>query len=114
MVVFVVILNVLIGLVCLAVAFVVWMLRRKVASASDKILSVERSVYRVLNPAPPKIEKARRGSQSARAKYLKLEMQTQKMQQIVAMLSVGRGFWMRRAAVSRTVSRGGAVPRVNK
>jgi hypothetical protein len=103
MVVFVVILNVLLGLGCLGVAYAAWLVRRKIASATSGILSVERSVDRILHPAPNAIFKAQRGSQSAREKYAKLEIQTQKMQQIVSLLSFGRILWVRRGSARKRI-----------
>jgi hypothetical protein len=103
MVVFVVILNVLVGLGCLGVAWATWQVRRKVAKANSGILSVERSVYRILHPAPTAMAKAQRGSQGAREKYAKLEVQTQKMRQIVSLLSFGRVMWVRRGSARKRV-----------
>jgi hypothetical protein len=101
MVVFVVILNVLIGFGCLGVAWVLVQLRGKIASASEQILSIERSVDRILHPAPNAIYKAQRGSQATRQQYAKLEAQTQKIYQLLSILSLGRGVWLRRSVLSR-------------
>lgn len=89
----VVVLNVLISLVCLFVAWQVWNLRRVLGAAADAILLAERNTYNVLHGAPEAITQGQMGVGEARESYQQLELQLQKVQQVVTLLSLVQRVW---------------------
>jgi hypothetical protein len=101
MLVAVIILNLLLGCLCLAVALMVWKLRPKIAHISETILSLDGTLDRALHIAPPKIYTAQRGSQEARQYYAKLETQLAKLNQMITILGLSQIIWRRRGSVLR-------------
>lgn len=87
--------NLLIGMVCLFVAWQLWQLKRRLATVADTLLSVERSVHNVLYDAPDYIYKGQTGINQLRQKYRQLEPQFQRAQQAIALLGVGQALWRR-------------------
>jgi len=98
----VVVLNVLISLLCLYVAWQVWNLRRVISSTTDAVLLAERNTYKVLHGAPEAISQGQEGIGGARDSYQQLELQLQKIQQVLTLLSLVQRVWglSRRSAVS--------------
>ncbi len=97
----VVALNVLISLLCLYVAWQVWNLRRALGAAADVLTDVERSTYQVLHGAPDAINLGQLGTRGLRASYQQLDLQLQKVQQVLALLGLVQRIW-------RSASRSGA------
>lgn len=113
----VVVLNVLISLLCLYVAWQVWNLRRVLAAAADAVLLAERNTYRILHPAPEAISQGQLGVGGARDSYQQLELQLQKIQQVLTLLSLVQRVWglSRRAALrSAKLSPGARLQRRRK
>lgn len=89
----VVVLNVLISLLCLYVAWQVWNLRRALGAAADAVLLAERNTYNVLHGAPEAISQGQVGIGGARDSYQQLELQLQKIQQVLTLLSLVQKVW---------------------
>lgn len=103
----VVVLNVLISLMCLYVAWQVWNLRRALRATADAVLLAERNTYNLLHGAPEAISQGQVGIGGARDSYQQLELQLQKFQQVLTLLSLIQRVWelSRRAALrSATLS----------
>jgi len=96
----VVVLNVLISLVCLYVAWQVWNLRRVLGAAADAILLAERNTYNVLHGAPEAILQGQAGVGGARDSYQQLELQLRKVQQVLTLLSLVQRVW--RSPITRS------------
>jgi hypothetical protein len=91
----VIVLNVLISLLCLYVTWRVWNLRKALAAAADILTAAERSTHAVLRGAPQAIERGQLGTSALRERYQQLEIQLQKVQQVLALLSLLQGVWRR-------------------
>lgn len=89
----VVVSNGFIGLLCLLTAWRLWQLKQRLAKAADKLLMFERSVHRLLNQAPDTISKGHSGLHQLRTNYQRLERQWQRVQQALALLSLGQSLW---------------------
>ena len=97
----VLIVNVLIALLCLYVAWQVWNLRRVLANVADTLISVERNTYAVLHGAPKAIITGQRGTRQLRKQYRQLQTQLQRAEQVLGLLSLGQTAWRRRSTVVR-------------
>lgn len=106
MVTFVVLINVLISLVCFYVAWRIVKLRRQIARVTDKIIAAERRTYAVLNPAPRQILKGQRGALQLQERYQQLENRLQRLQQVLALLSLGLRVWQGRTRTRARRGRG--------
>lgn len=87
--------NALLGLVCLAVAWQIWRMRRILASVAETLLMVDAVVHGVLHGAPDAIDRARTGTQQLRYSYQKLDAQIERLEKFMAFLSLGRLLWRR-------------------
>jgi hypothetical protein len=90
----------LIGIACLFVAWQVWKLRKTLVGVINTLDSVERSVYNILHPAPGYIYKGQSGSRTLRQKYENLQPQFERLQQVLALLSLGQTLWRRRSLLA--------------
>lgn len=97
--------NVLIALLCLYVAWQVWNLRRVLANVADTLISVERSTYAVLHGAPNAIIQGQRGTRQLRKQYRQLQVQLQRAEQVLGLLSLGQTAWRRSSTVVRRLKR---------
>jgi len=88
MVTVVVVLNVLISLLCLYVAWQVWNLRRTLAAVVDAITIAERNTYNLLQGAPNAISKGQLGVHGLRERYQQLELQLQQVQKVLTGLGL--------------------------
>jgi hypothetical protein len=93
MVTVVVVLNVLISLLCLYVAWQVWNLRRTLMVATAILTNVERSTYLVLHGAPNAISQGQLGVHGLRESYQQLDLQLQKVQQVLALIGLLQRAW---------------------
>src|SRR4028118_543837 len=103
----VVVLNVLISLLCLYVAWQVWNLRRALAAAADVLTLAERNTHVVLDGAPEAISQGQLGIHGARESYQKLKLQLQKIRQVLTILGLVQNVWRstRRSRASLLQSR---------
>jgi hypothetical protein len=92
----VLVINGLIGLVCLFVAWRLWKLKNQLSRAADTLISLERSVHRVLHGAPGYITRGQSSTHRLRHNLKQLERQLQRIQQMMTLLSIGQRLWQRR------------------
>lgn len=102
MVILVVILNLLLSLLCLYVAWRVWNLRRVLAATADAVTLAERNTYNVLHGAPNAIYRGQIGVEGLRERYQQLDLQVQQLQQVLTLLGLVKSIW-------RTTSRRSAM-----
>lgn len=88
MVTVVVVINVLISLLCLYVAWFLWNLRRSLSVAADVVTLFDRDTHNALYGAPNAISQGQLGVRASRGSYQKLEIQLQRVQQILAFLGL--------------------------
>lgn len=106
MVIFVIICNGMIGLICLFVAWQLWKLKHKLSGIANTLISAEHATHKVLNPAPGYIVKGQTGFQHLGDRYGKLELQLAQVQQILSLFSLGQLVWRRsRLQSARSVRR---------
>ena len=86
MVVVVVVINVVISLLCLYVAWYLWNLRRALAIATAVVTIFERDTHNALEGAPQAIIQGQLGVRGSRGSYQQLEMQLQRVQQVLGFL----------------------------
>lgn len=101
----VLVLNVLIALLCLYVAWQVWKLQRVLAKVADTLISVERRTYAVLHGAPEAIASGKRNTRKLRQQYRELETQLQRATQVLGLLSLGQRAWQMRSSQTRRQKR---------
>lgn len=90
MIIFVVVFNVLLSLLCLYVAWQLWNLRRALAITADVVALFERDTYNALHGAPNAISQGQLGVGNLRVSYQQLEIQLQRVQQILALLGLAQ------------------------
>ncbi|HLP91130.1 MAG TPA: hypothetical protein VK184_21445 [Nostocaceae cyanobacterium] len=95
MVITVVVINLLISLLLMFVAWQVWKLKQVLAVVADKLSEYERASYNGLHPAPENINLGQQGVYSLRQKQQGLKQQIQKAQQIISLMVLGRNLWRR-------------------
>ncbi len=99
----VIVFNVMISLACLYGAWRIWKLRRVLADAANAIAAAERNIHSGLHNAPEPIYRGQIGVRGVRQHYQQLEIQWQKIQQILAVLVLMQGIW--REALKRSSRR---------
>lgn len=97
----VLVINGLITLLCLFIAWQVWKISRVLGQVADTLIEVEQNTYNVLNPAPKVIMQGQKGMQQLRRQYRQLEPQLQKVERALALLGMGQLLWNRRSLVSQ-------------
>ena len=88
MVAVVVVINVLISLLCLYIAWFLWNLRRALSVAADVVTLFDRDTHNALYGAPQAISQGQLGIRATRGSYQNLEIQLQRVQQVVAFLGL--------------------------
>lgn len=101
----VLVLNGVIALSCLYVAWQLWRIRRVLARVADTLTAVERSTYKVLHRAPRAIANGQTGTRKLRQKYRQLEAQLQQVEQVLALLQFGQRAWQQRSRQVRRPQR---------
>ena len=100
----VLILNGIIGLGCLLTAWQLWKLKRKLSHFADILISAERSVHHVLEPAPDFVLKGQSGTYRLRQNLQRLEPRLQQLRQITGLLGMGQFLW-RRGGIGKRIQR---------
>lgn len=101
----VVVLNVLISLLCLYVAWQVWNLRRVLGATADAVLVAERNTHKIFYGAPEAISQGQVAIGGVIDSYQQLELQLQKVQQVLTLLSLVQKVWgLRTRAALRSTS----------
>lgn len=104
----VVVINLLISCFCFYAAWQIWKLRRTLAQVANALTDYERSTHSVLYGAPTGISQGQRGVYQLRQQYQTLELQLQKVRQVLGLISLGQGVWrkqIRRSQRSRTIKK---------
>jgi len=89
----IIVINLLISLLCLSVAWRVWKLRRQLATVADILRAAERSTYTVLHKAPNFIHQRQSGVHGLRERSQQLELQLQKIKQVLILLGLAQRVW---------------------
>jgi hypothetical protein len=95
MVTVVVIINTLISLVLLYVAWRVWKLKQCIGRIADKLAAYERRSHAILYPAPEKLLNGEQKIHHLRQRNQALQAQLQQVRQIISLLLLGKQFWQR-------------------
>ncbi len=95
MVVTIVIINVLIALLLLYIARRVWLLRQKLQRLNNKLIAINRSTGAALAGTPNAIYTGQRGIYQLKQRNEPLQIQMQRVRQILSLLSVGQQAWQR-------------------
>ncbi|WP_414549053.1 hypothetical protein [Anabaena sp. CCY 0017] len=93
MVTTVVVINTLISLVLLYIAWRVWKLKQWIGRIADKLNAYERHSHGVLYKAPENIGISQQKIHSLRQGNEKLQVQIQQVRQIISLLLLGKRFW---------------------
>jgi hypothetical protein len=89
----VLIVNLLIGCICLFVAWQLLQVKAGLAQAAETLLSVEEAVHNCLHGAPNAINSGQMGVHQLRQNYQQLEIQWQRAQQVMELVSFGQMLW---------------------
>ncbi len=111
MVIFVLTFNFLLAVLCLAVAWQIWKLRRSLAHAADVLTAAEQKTRRVLQKAPNSIRRGQSGIYELRQQMQQLEPQLQQLQQVAGLLQLGQLLWRQRPSQQRSPKRSQAKRR---
>ncbi|GAX37066.1 hypothetical protein [Nodularia sp. NIES-3585] len=95
MVTTVVVINTLISLMLIYIAWRVWKLKQWIGCIADKLNAYERHTHAVLYQAPENIEISQQKIHSLRQGNEKLQIQIQQVRQIISLLLLGKRFWGR-------------------
>ena len=95
MVTVVCIINTLIALILLYVAWRVRKLRRRLARIADKLSALERTSHKVLNGAPNAISTGRLGIHKLRQGKQSPNLQLLRVKQVLTLLGIGQQIWQR-------------------
>ncbi|XWK90732.1 MAG: hypothetical protein U7127_11980 [Phormidium sp.] len=105
MIAIVVIINTLIALFNFYLAWRIWKIRRTIAKATRAILAADHNTYKVLHSAPKTITVGQKGTKTLREQYQKLEMQLEKLGQVLGILNFTQQFWQKRARQNRQLKK---------
>jgi hypothetical protein len=97
MVTLVVIFNLLLALLNFYVAWRVWRMRRVISGVTHIITVAERNTRGGLQVAPRAIAKGESGTKALRQQYQRLELQLERLGQILALIGLGQQILRRRA-----------------
>lgn len=95
MVSFVIVTNVVLGLICLRLAQTLWAIKLRLTKIAGTTLAVEQYFYQLLYSAPTKLNKATLSVNKARYSYQGLEQKLQKIQKFLSLVSLGQSLWRR-------------------
>ena len=95
MVILVVIINTLISVILLHVAWRVWQLKQQLEYIADRLTTYESCTNAALNKAPENIYLSQQNIYNLRQKNQVLQMQIQQVRQIISLLLLGRQIWQR-------------------
>ena len=95
MVILVILVNTLISLILLYVAFRMWQLKQQLACIADSLVGYESCTHAALNKAPENIYLSQDNFYNLRQKNQVLQMQIQQVRQIISLLLLGQQIWQR-------------------
>ncbi|MBD2728734.1 hypothetical protein H6G96_21010 [Nostoc sp. FACHB-892] len=95
MVILVILVNTLISLILLYVAWRMWQLKQQLAYIADWLTAYESCTHIALNKAPENIYISQDNIYKLRQKNQVLQMQILQVQQIISLLLLGQQIWQR-------------------
>jgi chromosome condensin MukBEF ATPase and DNA-binding subunit MukB len=95
MVTLVVIINTIISLILLYVAWRVWKLKQVLASVANNLTAYERATYAALHNTPEAIYSSQEKIHNLRQGNQNLQLQLQQVRQIISLLLLGQQTWRR-------------------
>lgn len=95
MVVTIVVINVLIASILLYVARRIWLLRQKLQRINNKLIAINRSAGAALSGTPNAIYKGQIGIYQLKQRNEPLQVQIQRVRQVLSLLSIGQQAWQR-------------------
>jgi hypothetical protein len=101
MLIAVIIINVILSLVFLFVAWRLWKLKQTMNQVTKSILNADRVTYNVLHATPAALAKGELGTRNLRTRYQQVELQLLRLRQIVQLLNLGQTAWVRRSILNR-------------
>ncbi|MBW4665414.1 MAG: hypothetical protein KME01_14640 [Chroococcus sp. CMT-3BRIN-NPC107] len=110
MVITIIVFNVLIASILLYVARRVWLLRRKLQRINNTLIALNRSTQSALAGTPNAIYKGQMGIYQLKQRNEPLQIQIQRVRQVLSLLSVGQQAWQR-FSFPNTVFLGRPTPR---
>lgn len=102
MVTIVVVINTLIALILFYVAWRVRQLRWQLMRIADTLIAVERSTHAVLHGAPNAIYRGQQGIHKLGQGNEPLQLQIQRVRQVLSLLGLGQQLWRRFFLVERS------------
>ncbi|MBZ8182261.1 hypothetical protein [Oscillatoria salina] len=101
----VVVCNLLIAVINLYLAWRIWKIRRVLAQVTITLNNVERSIYNIFHSAPYFIYLGQKGTSNLRGRYQKLQVQLQRVQLLLTVLSLGLTVFRRQNRRGQFLSR---------
>lgn len=95
MVLTIVIINVLIASILLYVARRIWLLRQRIQRINNTLIAVNRSAGAALAGTPNAIYQGQMGIYQLKQRNEPLQIQIQRVRQVLSLLSVGQQAWQR-------------------
>lgn len=95
MVILVIVINTLISLTLLYLAWRVWQFKQQLADIADKLTAYESCTHAVLDQAPENIYLSQQNINNLRQRNQALQAQIQQLRQILSLLLLGRQIWQR-------------------
>ena len=95
MVTVVVVINFVVALMLLFIAWRIWQIRPQLARAADTLIAVERSTHKVLGGAPTAISISQQNIHQLGQGNEPLQLQLQQVRQVLSFLVFGRQVWQR-------------------
>ena len=113
MVVTIIVINVLIASILLYVARRLWLLRQKLQRVNNKLIAINRRTQAALAGTPNAIYKGQMGLSQLKQRNEPLQVQIQRVRQVLSLLSVGQQAWQR-FSFPNTAFLGRQAPRFRK
>lgn len=95
MVTIVVIFNLIIAAILLYVARRVWLIRLKLRRINNKLIAIERGIQVALSSTPNAIYRGQMGIYQLKQGNEPLQLQIQRMRQVLSLLTIGQQTWQR-------------------
>ncbi|MFN6462255.1 MAG: hypothetical protein RMZ41_010455 [Nostoc sp. DedVER02] len=95
MVILVILVNILISVILLYVAWRVWQLKQQLAYIADRLTIYETCTHAALNKAPENIYLSQESIYNFRQKNQALQIKIQQVRQIISLLLQGQKIWQR-------------------
>jgi hypothetical protein len=101
MVTLVVIFNLVLALLNFYIAWRIWQIRRVLVGVTHTISAAERNTRGGLQGAPRAIAQGEKGTRGLRQQYQRLQLQLERLGQILALIGLGQQILRRRSPIRR-------------